>query len=192
MYYQQGPFYMALLPMTYPFIGFDHTNADDIMSLLERSLPGFFSLRIAYVRAENEYIKARCEDYYSKIHLTNVVSSWVFRVPQIRQQFPIKVLLMDKMPKYVTFQCLLNEPITDHGLFSKMIKENGVSTSRCYFDDGRDTREGFKVIFRADPVCAREIYKRRFYLSIRKQKVYFKVVDNPYAKLFRRSLPTIR
>lgn len=182
---------MAILPMTYPFIGFDHTNANEIMSLLERSLPGFFRLRIAYVKAENEYIKARCEDYFSKIHLTKVVSSWAFRIPQIRQQVSIKVLLMDKMPKYVTFQCLLNEPTTDHGLFSKMIKENGVSTSRCHFDYGGETHEGYKVIFRADPVCAREIFKRRFYLSIRKQKVFFKVIDNPYAKRFRGSLPII-
>jgi hypothetical protein len=181
-----------MFPLTYPFIGFGHRNVVEVYELLRRLPQELFRLRIPYVIGENECIKARCEDYYSKQRLTNAVSSWRFKVPQVLDDFPIKVILKNKMPKYVTFQCILNERISDHGFLSKIMSENQIDSRRCYFDHGWQERGGYKVIFRADPICSRKIYERNFRLSIRQQSVYCKVVDNPYANLFHTRLPEVQ
>ncbi|CAH1735082.1 unnamed protein product [Chironomus riparius] len=183
---QLGRYKIIIFPMTYPFIGFDRGNVNEIYSLIDRAHPPFFELRIQYIKEENEVIKAECLDDYSKRFLTEVVSSWFFRIPQSPHKFPIKIIVQDKMPKFVTFECILDKAINDHAFLSGIIKENNIDTSRCYLDYSGPGSDGYKVIFRADPVCAREIFKKRFILSIRDKSVHFKIVDNPYAKLFRR------
>lgn len=148
-------------------------------------------MRIQYMLLENKTIKIKCLDYYTKSRLCKVVSLWAFNLP-LQQPVPIKVLIKDKMPKYVTFSCNLNEPISDNGFLSKINKENGIETARCHIDYSSRTQTGYKIIFRADPICANEISKKMFNLFVNKKNVYFNVVNNPYENLFRRRITNER
>ena len=181
-----------MFPFVYPFYGFDQGNVDEVATLLDRAPPGAFRMRIQYMIEENKTIKVVCLDEYTKNRLCEVVSSFVFRLPAMQQLIPIKVLLKDKMPKFVTFSCILNDYITEQGFLSRVFRQNDVDTRRSSINYKGYTRDGYKIIFKADPVCACEIFKKHFKLSVREERVYFKVVDNPYANLFRRRIRNVR
>ncbi|XP_070508846.1 uncharacterized protein [Chironomus tepperi] len=159
-----GIFNMSIFPSTYPFFGFNEGDVNEIWTLLDAVSTVNFRMRIQYLIEENMTIKARCLDLYTANRLRDVALSWFFRLPTGTLK-PIKVLFTESMPK----------------IFS----QNHINTSRSKIDFKGYTSDGYKVIFNADPICAYKIFKKRFNLKIRDQNVPFRVLNNPYARLFR-------